>query len=139
MTDRATHPGASLGLPAKGVGSLATWGTRLGALVLDWGASMAVALGAFGGGVLTESGWKAWMILAVFFVQKAVLTALTGGSFGQLISGIGVTRTDGTPIGPLRALVRSALVSVVVPAVVIGADRRGLNDLLLDTVVVKRR
>lgn len=100
---------------------------------------MVVALGAFGGGVLTESGWKAWMVLAVYFVQKAVLTALVGGSFGQLISKIGVTRVDGTPIDVWRSIVRSALVCLVLPAVVIGPDRRGINDLLLGTVVVNRR
>ena len=110
VTDVETYPGQSLGLPAKGPGSLARWGSRLGALVL-----------------------------AVYFVQKAVLTALTGSSFGQLISRIGVTRVDGTPIGALRAIARSAMVCLVVPAVVIGPDRRGINDLLLGTVVVNRR
>ena len=139
MTDVDTYPGQSLGLPAIGPGSLARWASRLGALVLDWGASMIVAIGAFGGGVLTESGWKAWMVLATYFVQKSVLTALTGSSFGQLVSRIGVTRVDGSPIGPLRAIARAAMVSLVVPAVVIGPDRRGINDLLLGTVVVNRR
>ena len=134
-----TYAGQSLGLPEKGPGSLARWGSRLGALVLDWGASMAVAMGAFGGGVLTESGWKAWMVLAVYFVQKALLTTLTGSSFGQLVSRIGVTRTDGSPIGVWRAVARAAMVCVVLPAVVIGPDRRGMNDLLLGTVVVNRR
>lgn len=134
-----THPGESLGLPESGPGSLARWGSRVGALVLDWGASMAVAIGIFGGGVLTESGWKAWMGLATYFVQKALLTSLTGSSFGQLISRIGVTRTDGSRIGPLRAIARAALVCLVLPAVVIGPDRRGINDLLLGTVVVNRR
>lgn len=139
MTDVDTYPGQSLGLPATGPGSLARWASRLGALVLDWGASMIVAIGAFGGGVLTESGWKAWMVLATYFVQKSVLTALTGSSFGQLVSRIGVTRVDGSPIGPLRAIARAAMVSLVVPAVVIGPDRRGINDLLLGSVVVNRR
>jgi len=78
VTDTIPYPGQTMGLPETGPGSLARWGSRLGALVLDWGASMIVALGAFGGGVLTESGWKAWMVLAVYFVQKFVLTALTG-------------------------------------------------------------
>ncbi len=133
------YPGQGLGLPASGRGALASWGGRLGALVLDWGASMIVALGAFGGGVLTESGWRAWMILAVFTAQKALLTALTGSSFGQLVSRIGVVRVDGAPLGWWRAVARAVLVAVVVPAIVVGADRRGLNDLLLGTVVVNRR
>ena len=79
------------------------------------------------------------MILAVFFVEKALLTAFTGSSFGQLITGVGVTRVGGSPLGWWRALARAAMVSIVLPAVVIGSDRRGLNDLLLDSVVVTRR
>ena len=79
------------------------------------------------------------MILAVFFAQKALLTGLTGSSFGQLITGVGVTLTNGRPIGWGRALARSAMVALVVPAVVVGADRRGLDDLALGTVVVRRR
>ncbi|MBK8462399.1 MAG: RDD family protein [Nigerium sp.] len=133
------YPGQALGLPASGRGALASWGSRLGALVLDWGASMIVALGAFGGGVLTDSGWRAWMILAVFVAEKALLTALAGSSFGQLVSRIGVVRVDGSPLGWGRALARAILVALVVPAIVVGADRRGLNDLLLGTVVVNRR
>ncbi|MFT3877171.1 MAG: RDD family protein [Propioniciclava sp.] len=133
------YPGRSLGLPESGRGALASWGSRLGALVVDWGASMAVAVGAFGGGVLTESGWRAWMILTVFVVEKALLTALTGSSFGQLISGVGVTRVDGTPIGWWRSLARAVMIGLVLPAVVVGADRRALDDLLLGTVVVRRR
>lgn len=139
MTDAVPYPGQGLGLPESGPGSLARWGSRLGALLLDWGASMVVAIGAFGGGVLTDSGWKAWMVLVVFFVQKSVLTALTGSSFGQLVSRIGVVRADGTPIGVLRAVARTAMICVVLPAVVIGPERRGMNDLLLGTVVVSRR
>lgn len=133
------YPGEFLGLPESGPGSLAPWSARLGALVLDWGASMAVAVGAFGGGVLTEQGWRAWMILAVFGVQKALLTGLTGSSFGQLVTRVGVVRTDGSRIGWMTALLRTAMVCVVLPAVVIGADRRGLDDLMLGTVVVRRR
>lgn len=139
IEQRDEFPGSSLGLPETGPGSLASWGSRLGALALDWGASMAVAIGAFGGGVMTESGWRSWMILAVFFVQKTVLTALTGSSFGQLVSRIGVVTLDGSPIGWAKALARAAMVSLVLPAVIVGADRRGLDDILLQTVVVRRR
>lgn len=139
VADTETYPGRDLGFPAAGRGSLGRWGERIGALVIDWGASMAVAVGAFGTGVLTEQGWRAWMILAVFFVQKALLTALTGSSFGQLIAGVGVTRLDGSPIGWWRAFARAAMVCLVLPAVVVGANRRSIGDLALGTVVVRRR
>ena len=79
------------------------------------------------------------MILAVFFVQSSVLSALTGSSFGQLLARIGIVRLDGERLGWPRALARAALICLVLPTVVIGAERRALNDLLLGTVVVNRR
>ena len=135
----AEYPGASIGLPESGRGSLASWFARFAALILDWGASMLVATVLFGDGVIREGGWKAWMILAVFFVQSAVLTALTGSSFGQLLARIGVHRLDGQRLGWGRALARAAMICLVLPTVVIGAERRALNDLVLGTVVVNRR
>ena len=109
------------------------------ALIVDWAACMAVATGLFGSGVLTGSGWRAWMILTVFFVESAVLSALTGGSFGQLVTRIAVFRLDTQPLGFGRAVVRAALVCFVLPALVIGVDRRGLHDLAVNTVVINRR
>ena len=133
------YPGATIGLPESGRGSLASWRARIAALILDWGASMIVAVFLFGAGVLREGGWRAWMILVVFFVQSSVLSALTGGSFGQLLARIGIARLDGQRLGWPRALARAALICLVLPTVVIGAERRALNDLLLGTVVVNRR
>ncbi|HMR49824.1 MAG TPA: RDD family protein [Arachnia sp.] len=135
----ADYPGSSIGLPESGRGSLAGWWPRIGAMIGDWAASMIVATLAFGTEVLTGSGWRSFMILAVYFVEASLLTALTGSSFGQSIARIGVTRLDGQPLGWWRPVVRTALKCVVIPAVVVGAERRGLNDLLLGTVVVNRR
>ena len=135
----AEYPGQTIGLPESGRGSLASWWARIAALVLDWGASMLVATFLFGDGVIREGGWKAWMILAVFFVQSSVLTALTGSSFGQLLARIGVRRLDGKRLGWGTSLLRAGMISLVLPTVVIGAERRALNDLVLGTVVVNRR
>lgn len=134
-----TYPGASLGLPESGRGSLATWGRRLAALILDWGLCMVVATGLFGPDVIRGHGWQQWMVLVVYVVHKAVLTALLGGSFGQLLAGVTIMGVDGSPIGWLRSVARAVMTGVVIPAVVVGADRRGLHDLLLGTVAVHRR
>lgn len=133
------YPGQALGLPQVGRGSVATWRSRVAALLLDWAACMAVAVGFFGPGVLNGHGWRSWMILAVFFVQSAVLSWLLGGSFGQLICRIGVVRIVRVPLSPLRALLRALLVCLALPCLVIGPDRRGLHDLAAGTVVVSRR
>lgn len=138
MGGRDSYPGQSLGLPPSGRGSLAPWGTRITALVVDWAASMAVATGLFGAAVLFGDGWRSWMILAVFFVESTLLSALAGGSFGQLLTRIAVVRLDVQPLGFVRALIRAALVCLVVPAVVIGPDRRGLHDVAVGTAVIRR-
>jgi uncharacterized RDD family membrane protein YckC len=133
------YPGQRLGLPREGRGSLASWRARIGALIIDWGACMVVAIGFFGSGVLTGGGWRAWMILTVFFVESTVLSWLAAGSFGQLLTRIAVVRLDGQPLGLPRALLRAFLVSLALPAVIISTDRRGLQDLAAGTIVTNRR
>jgi uncharacterized RDD family membrane protein YckC len=133
------YPGQGLGLPREGRGSLASWQARVGALIIDWAACMAVAVGFFGSGVMTGGGWRAWMILTVFFVESAVLSWLAAGSFGQLICRIAVVRLDGKPLGLPRALLRAFLVSLALPALIISTDRRGLHDLAAGTIVTNRR
>lgn len=134
-TDEQPYPGQRIGLPETGRGSLASWFARVAALVLDWAACMIVAVAIFGTGVLRDAGWKAWMVLAVFFVESTVLTALIGSSFGQYVARIGVFRLDGRRLGWGRAALRAGMICLVLPTIVVGADRRALNDLLLGTFV----
>ncbi|HEY5821570.1 MAG TPA: RDD family protein [Propionibacteriaceae bacterium] len=137
--NEARYPGERVGLPETGRGSLATWQTRIVALVVDWAACMAVAVGLFGTAVLTGNGWQAWMILTVFFVQSTLLSWFAGGSFGQLLCRIAVYRLDGLPLGLPRAIARAALICLALPPLIIATDRRGLQDLAAGTAVVKRR
>ncbi len=132
------YPGSSLGLPASGRGSLASWRARIAALIVDWAASIVVAWLLVGSGALHGGGWRGFVVLAVYVVEKAVLTWLTSASFGQLLARVAVVRLGGGPIGVWRSAARAAMVGLVIPAAVIGADRRGLDDLVLGTVVVNR-
>lgn len=132
------YPGSSLGLPASGRGSLASWRSRIAALIIDWAASMAVATLLVGTGALYGGGWRGFVVLAVYVVEKALLTWLASGSFGQLLARVAVVRVEGGPIGAWRAVVRAVMVGLVIPTVVVGAERRGLDDLVLGTVVVNR-
>jgi hypothetical protein len=133
------YPGERLGLPREGRGSLASWRARIGALIIDWAACMLIAITLFGTGVLTGGGWRAWMILTVFFIESTVLSWLAGGSFGQLLSRIAVIRLDMKPLGLPRAVLRAFLVSLGLPPLIISMDRRGLQDLAAGTVVINRR
>lgn len=133
------YPGQRLGLPESGRGSLAGWRARVAALLLDWAASMGVAVAVFGTEVLTGSGWQAWMVLATFFVESTLLVTVASGSFGQLICRIAVVRLDTQPVGFPRAALRQALICLALPPLIIGPDRRGLQDLAATTVVVNRK
>ena len=133
------YPGERLGLPPDGRGSLASWRSRVAALLLDWAACMAVAVGFFGSEVITGSDWRSWMILTVYVIESTLLCWLAGGSFGQLVCRIGVLRLDRAPLGLLRSVLRALLLAIVLPALVIGPDRRGLHDLAVGTAVVNRR
>lgn len=139
MSESEPYPGKTLGLPESGPGSLAPWRSRVAALVVDWAASMVLASALFGTQVLTGHGWRSFTIMAVFFVESAVLTATLGGSFGQLLARIAIVRLDGKPLAWWQALVRTGMKCLVIPAVVVGAERRSMLDLTLGTVVVNRR
>ena len=133
------RPGERLGLPAVGRGSVSGWGPRIAALFIDWLASTLVAVGFTGlggwldGTVLTES-----MPLLIFFVEVTVLTAITGASFRQLVTRVVVVRLDGRPVTLLHAIVRTFLICLVIPPLVFTRDRRGLHDLAVGTVTVRR-
>lgn len=131
------HPGSRLGVPADGPGSVASWGRRVLALVIDWVACLLVA-GVFFGGAIWGQDWQAWAPMGVFLVEVSLLTALVGGSFGQLLLRIGVARLDNRPVGLLQAFGRTLLICLVVPPLVFNRDNRGLHDLAFGTVTLRR-
>jgi uncharacterized RDD family membrane protein YckC len=131
------YPGARLGIPADGPGSVASWTRRILALIVDWLASLLVAAVIVGDGVWGQ-GPAAWAPMGVFLVEATVLTALVGGSFGQLVLRLAVVRLDRKPVNVLQALARTALICLVVPPLVFNRDNRGLHDLAVGTITLRR-
>ena len=137
-------PGERLGLPLEGAGSVARIGARAVALLIDWllGVTVVtvVSTGTLGFGadqsVATRS---AWTCLVIFFVAVSSFTWLTGASVGQRLLRVQVVRLSGQPLGLLRTLVRTALLCLVVPAVIYDRDGRGLHDKAVGTVAVRTR
>lgn len=134
-----SYPGQRLGLPAGGHGSLAGWPARVGGLVADWAVCTGIAVLLVSAGVVTGDQWRAGLTLILFFVESTVLCWLVGGSLGQLICRLAVARLDRQHLGLARALLRAALVSLAIPALAVGPDRRNLADLAAGTVVINRR
>ena len=124
---------ARLGLPEAGSGSLASLARRAVALVVDWAVASFVAY-LFG---LDRS----WGPLAVFALENVLLVSTLGYTIGHRLLGLQV-RVLGAPTGAWvgfgRGAVRTALLCLVIPAVVWDRDGRGLHDKAAGTVIVRR-
>jgi uncharacterized RDD family membrane protein YckC len=112
------------------VSDYASWPRRIAALVIDWMVATLVTIGFIGLGDYTENQSSGWVVLGIFAIEATVLTTLAGGSFGQLLTGVRVLRTDGRPLSLLMALARTLLICLVVPPLVYKTESgRGLHDL----------
>lgn len=123
-------PGERLGLPESGPRSIARFGRRLGALVVDWGLSVLVSVAFF--------RYEAFATLGVFALTQLVFLALVNGSVGHLVFRMRVVPLAGGWIGAWRPLVRTILLCVVIPALIWDRDQRGLHDKAAGTVLVVR-
>lgn len=115
-------------------------GRRLVALMIDWVIASFSAVAIFGwtGVRFPPEGVRDQLILnGVFIVEVAILVGLTGFSIGKRIMGLRLINPDGRPVGVLRALLRTVLLSLVIPAIVMTEDKRGLHDLAAGSKVVR--
>ena len=136
----ATYPGERLGLPATGPSSLASFGRRIVALLVDW--LIAYGLVAWGM-VLDRSGnvdhYRAFALEATWLVLGAIAVRLFTFTPGQYLLGLRVVSVDERRhVGIGRAIVRVVLVGLVVPPLFADSDGRGLQDRLSNTAVVLR-
>ena len=126
--------GASLGLPADGPGSLASFGSRLGAFLIDAAGSALVA------GLVTAPELPRNWSLAAFVVVTILSLIAFGQTPGMRLLGLRLAHPrQGQRLAPWRAVVRTALLCLLVPALLVDADGRGLHDRLTDTAVVRER
>lgn len=139
--DSDDYVGRRLGLPERGRGSLAGWGARITALLVDWLLANLAALGI----VQDDAVWQApvtaldFLPLALFGAQVWLMTGLVGASIGQRLRHLLVVRLDGQPVGLARALLRTVLILLVLPPFIVDADGRGLHDKIAGTVLVRAR
>ncbi len=140
-TNREFYPGQHFGLPETGPGSVAGWSRRFGALLIDWIVCSIIAIAFFyrpeAGHAASAFAHPRLWTLAVFGVEDFLLTALTGITIGKRLLGLRVARLDGHPVGLARAFVRTLLLMLVLPAMMMDRDLRGLQDKAAGTVVVR--
>jgi uncharacterized RDD family membrane protein YckC len=134
------HRGERLGLPADGVDSVAGFGRRLAALFVDWLLAYGIAALVSGPDALSDPNLS-WTILGIWYLLTAVPVAVFGASAGMTALGIRVAPVGGASavIGVPRALLRTALIAVILPPIFRDEDGRGWHDRATRTVVVRTR
>jgi uncharacterized RDD family membrane protein YckC len=112
-------------------------GRRMSALMVDWLACYFI-VAASAGGIGQMAPNRSWTVLALFFAEIALLSALQGASLGHRIFGIKILRfSDGGAITPLQALIRSALLITVIFAITFDENGRGLHERFSGTVLTR--
>ncbi|MGL5858074.1 MAG: RDD family protein [Angustibacter sp.] len=126
------YPGKRLGLPQDGHGSVAGFGRRVVAVFIDWFLALLISSAAWGG---SDPTVRQAATLGLFAIMHVGLVGTLGGSPGHLAMGMRAVRMDGSAAGPARALNRTVLLVLVVPALVWDRDQRGLHDRFSGTIL----
>jgi uncharacterized RDD family membrane protein YckC len=112
-------------------------GRRMAALLVDWLACYFI-VAASAGGIGKMAPNRSWTVLALFFAEIAILSALQGATLGHRIFGIKIIRfADGGAITPIQALIRSGLLITVVFAITFDENGRGLHERFSGTVLTR--
>ncbi|MCW2743049.1 MAG: domain containing protein [Blastococcus sp.] len=125
--------GASLGLPAEGAGSLAGFGARAAAFLVD-AIGAALVAGLFTAPHLPGN----WSLLTFGLLTVGSLVTL-GQTPGMWLLGLRLAHPRPGRLALWRGVVRTLLLMLLVPALLVDANGRGLHDRLTDTAVVRHR
>lgn len=124
-----SYPGERLGMPAVGSGSVARPGRRIAALAIDWAAAVLISIAFF--------AYDSFATLVVFAAVQILFLPTLGGSPGHRLVGLRLQLVGGGWVGLWRPIVHTALLVLVIPAVIWDADQRGLHDKAAGTVLVR--
>ena len=108
-------------------------GRRFWALLIDWVLCLAVST------LYADPRQVAWPPVLVLIVLNTISIGLFGRTPGMAVTRVRcVSMADGGAIGLARGFVRALLLALLVPAVLMDADRRGLHDRAANSVVIDR-
>jgi len=123
-------PGKKFGLPQDGPRSTPTYLRRVAGLGIDWTLAVVLSVLFF--------DYNGWWTLALFVLLNVVGGLLLAGSPGHLLAGIRIAPIRGGALGLLAPLVRPLLIALVIPALIVDEDQRGVHDRLVGTILVRR-
>ena len=122
-------PGERLGLCPDGPGSVGRLGRRIAGLAIDWALAVAASVIFF--------NYDGFATTLIFVVLQIVFIPTIGGSIGHRLVGLRVVVLGGGWVGLWRPIVRSLLLSIVIPALVWDSDQRGFHDKMAGTVLIR--
>ena len=114
----------------EGPRSTPTYLRRVLGLAVDWALAWLISALFFGA--------DGFATLLVFTGANALGGLLIAGSPGHLVARIRIAPIKGGALGVMAPLVRPLLIALVIPAVLVDADMRGLHDRLVGTILVVR-
>lgn len=123
-------PGKKFGLPQEGPRSTPTYLRRVAGLGIDWALAVVLSVLFF--------DYNGWWTLALFVLLNVVGGLLLAGSPGHLLAGIRIAPITGGALGLVAPLVRPLLIALVIPALIVDEDQRGVHDRLVGTILVRR-
>ncbi len=129
--------GQRLGLPPSGPGSIARFGRRLVAVVIDWTIAQLIAYLLFHV-ELGRGGAGSFVPLAIFAVENVLMLPTLGATVGQRLLGLGLMSVDRRRASVVQVLIRTLLLCLAIPALIWDRDGRGLHDKAASTVLVRR-
>ncbi len=104
---------------------------RIGALVLDWILCLLIS------GIFADPVRDGWPPVAILILEYGFFIGLFGQTPGMWATRLRcVGFADGRPVGVPRALLRGVLLALLVPALIMDGDKRGLHDRAAGTVMV---
>lgn len=107
---------------------MAGYGRRIIALLIDWFLASGVAMLVFPGVAAAP--------LLIFAGMQLLMLGLLGTTIGKRVVRIQVVRVGGAPMGLVKALIRTVLLMLIVPLVLVDSDGRGLHDRVAKTVEI---
>lgn len=125
------YPGSRLGLPEDGIGSIAGYGRRVGALFLDWGLACVLAAVFF--------DYHPMAIELIFLALTMASIMLIGGTIGHTAFGMRLNTIAGAAPGFWRPVVRQLLFALILPLLLVDEDGRGAHDRISGLVLRRFR
>ena len=108
----------------------ASFSRRFVAICIDWAGASLISAAFF--------RYEALVTLAIYAVMQILLVGTLGQSIGHRLLKLAVVRLDGQRVGLWRAIVRTSLICLVIPALIwYMSDGRGMHDKAVGTAIVK--